>query len=666
MLYKRIPELKKQLLESHSPFLDDLNRIEEDFMRMSEFYAMGNIDPQLDSVYESLTKRFQKLEKDIEIYNSAHNSPFFQRMLSDTNGDYTLDLERINFELEEFNIDITMLDLETDEQVKEEKRKQIFTKHHEILKQLFAKLCLSPVLGSSHAETIKDIILCSTTSEIDAQVMVSALLISCLEVFDGYKADILYNVYKESENEVLKQKALVAFVLCTNNSDSAYDLKLRPLKPTLVANIQRQIFYMTDSPRVEQIMQNEIMPDVIKNSEFDFKNNQIIKKNQDKLDDILNPHKDEEMIEKMEETMKRMKHLQDQGSDLFFGGFKHIKQNPFFGTIMNWLCPFYLDHPQLPKIEDDTDNRIISKLIERTPFCESDKYSFMLSMNRALATIPKEMKDMIINGEAQLDIVGSDITRNSAYVRRTYLQDLFRFYQLCYYAKNLHNPFGQSNQQSVITSKFLHLEMPEYDECAISLCKTLRKLGMKQTLHEMLSQWQPITSKGKIYLAFCELEKNEPATAVSIFEEILADEPHNIQALFGLTKACFELTSSGSAAGNSHFRTHQTDALNSLLALYFKNEKDMSVQHTLIKAHLMAGETDKALKLGSELVAEDKAEAFVVALVGVSSLAQGDIKGGVKLLKKSGLDLTSVFKDARSFGFSLSRAQEDMILNILK
>lgn len=662
MLYNKIPKLKRLLQESHSPFLDDLNRIEEDFKRMSEFYAMGNIDPQLDSVYDNLTKRFHKLEKDIEIYNSAHNSPFFQRMLSDTNGDYTLDLERISFELEEFNIDITMLDLETDEQVKAEKSKQIYTKHHEFLKQLFAKLCLSPVLGSSHAETIKDIILCSTTSEIDAQVMVSALLISCLEVFDGYKADILYNVYKQSENEVLKQKALVAFVLCTNNSDSAYDLKLRPLKPAIVANIQRQIFYMSDSPRVEQIMQNEIMPDVIKNSEFDFKNNQIIRKNQDKLDDILNPHKDEEMIEKMEETMKRMKNLQDQGSDLFFGGFKHIKQNPFFSTIMNWLCPFYLDHPQLPKIEDDTDNRIISKLIEKTPFCESDKYSFMLSMNRALATIPKEMKDMIIKGEAQLDIVGGDITRNSAYVRRTYLQDLFRFYQLCYYAKNLHNPFDQTKQQIIVISKFLNLEMPEYDECAISLCKTLRKLGMKTTFHNMLNEWQPITNKGKVYHAFCDLEKGALVEAVNIFEEILEEEPHNIQALFGLTKACFEMK----AIGRKHFRSHQSDALNSLLALYFKNEKDMSVQHTLIKAHLMAGETEKALKLGSELVAEDKAESFVVALVGVNALSQGDVKSGVKLLKKSGLEITSIFKDARSFGISISRAQEDMIQNILR
>ncbi len=624
---------------------------------MSEFYAMGNLDPQLDSIYEKLSKRLCKLEKNNAIVGLTHTNPFYQRMLSDTAGNYVLDLEELRTTLEDLNIDITMLELESDENVKAEKRRQIFLNHHNLMKMVFAKICLSPVIESNYADEIKDIILSSTTSVIDAQLIVSALLISCLGVFDPCKADILYNVYSQTEDEILRQKALVAFVLSTSGADESYDLSERKLKPSLVANIQRQIFYMKDSPRVEAIMQNEIMPDVIKNSEFDFKNNKIIMKDKDKLNDILNPHHDEEMIEKMEDTMKRMKSMQDQGSDIFFSGFKHIKQHPFFSTTMNWLCPFYLDHPQLPQIENETDSNILKKLIVRTPFCESDKYSFMLSMNKALATIPDEMKQMIVQGEAQLDIVGGDITRNSAYIRRTYMQDLYRFFTLCYQAKSLYNPFEAKNTGGIVINSFLKSGIPEYDDQAVSLCKTLRKLGMKAELDAFLNRWHPKSNTGKIYQAFCLMEFGNTQSALKLFNSVLTDDAHNMQALFGLTKAAFSVF----ATQPEWFESHKENALNTLLALYFKNEKDMSVQHTLIKAHLMMRETAKALQLGEALVAEGKAENFVIALVGLNHVAQGDIVGGIKLLKKSGENLKKLFSLAEKFGLELPRSQQDLL-----
>lgn len=661
MIKDKISKLKQDMTASHSPFLDDLIRIEEDFQRMSEFYAMGNLDPQLDQIYEKLTKRIAKLEKNDAIVRLSHTNPFYQRMLADTAGDYTLDLEQLRTQLEDFNVDITMLDLEDDENVKAEKRRGIFRNHHETMKKVFAKVCLSPVIGGSFADEISEIILSSTTSIIDAQLIVSALLISCLGVFDPCKADILYNVYTQTEDETLRQKALVAFVLSASVADDSYDLSERKLKPSLVANIQRQIFYMKDSPRVEAIMKNEIMPDVIKNSEFDFKNNKIIKKDRDKLDDILNPHHDEEMIEKMEETMKRMKTMQDQGSDIFFSGFKHIKQNPFFNIAMNWLCPFYLDHPQLPRIDNETDNSILRKLIVRTPFCESDKYSFMLSMNQALATIPDDMKQMIIQGEAQLDIVGGDITRNSAYIRRTYMQDLYRFFTLCYQAKSLNNPFDAKSNGGIVIKSFLNSRIPEYDDQAVSLCKTLRKLGMKAELDAFLQIWNPTAPTGKIYKAFCLLEAGNTQSALTLFDGVLADDPHNMQALFGLTKAAFQVF----VTQPEWFSRHKENALNTLLALYFKNEKDMSVQHTLIKAHLMAGETAKALQLGEALVAEGKAESFVLSFVGLNHVLQGDIVGGIKLLRKSGENLTKVFNLAGKCGLEIPLSQQNLLQNIL-
>ena len=665
----------KRTAEKYSYPGDEVTQIEEDFQRMVDFFASGNYDPDKDKVYAKLCERADRLLDQVEMFGLRLSNPFFMQLDRDVKGNYTLDLEEMSNRLEDFAVDLTMLDLETDPNQLREKRRDIFSRHHNYRKQMFAQIALSPKFCDEDREAFESLILSSSIDTVDAQLMVTAIMLSCANQFDPQKAELLYNVYKKAEDDHLSQRALVSYLLSlSHNSIGDFDLNAHPLDPTLLSQIQRQVLYTIDSPRVEQIMQHDIMPDIIKNSEFDFQNNRIIQRKKDKLDDILNPHKDEEMIEKMEETMKKMKQLQEQGSDLFFGGFRHVKRHPFFNDLINWFCPFYFDHPQLPVIHNEDDKHIIKNLLSRTPFCDSDKYSFFISMNQAISTIPDNIKEMLKRGDAQLDIVGGgDVIHNAAFIRRTYLQDLFRFYKISDKATRVNNVIEHPQISHYITSG-----NPAYDETAISTLKTLRKFNLDGWTTRILQLWTPSAAEGKIFKAFqlisCESETsdafdtiepyvstNYSSLACEVFEEILAEDPHNIQALYGYTKVAF-----GDRLLTKDWMPHAESALKALLALYFKNESDKNVLLTLIKAFIMAGDNEKAEKYSREAMEKQVAEPFVFVFMALISYEQKDIKTALQLFKQSGLELKDIIAIARVISIDLTPAENELLCMILK
>lgn len=662
LLTHKIEEIRKLIVDSHSPFLDELSSIEEDFRRMAQFFEQGNIDPQLENIYGELLRRCDTLARNLRYYGLTQGNPFYQKTIQSIQGDYTLDLEELQNRLEDFTVDISMLELEAEEK-RAEKKKEIYARHHEYRTRMFAKVLLANGLSKDNANALQHIILSSSIDTVDAQLLIAALMLSCMNVFDERKAEILYNIYVKADAPMaLSQKAVVAFVLCIGVKPDTFDLSKYPIDPQLLATIQQQLLYTIDSPRVEKIMQSEIMPDVVKNSEFDFRNNRIVRRDRDKTDEIINPNKDEENMEKLEETMRKMKEMQEQGSDLFFSGFRYVKQHPFFNLVPNWFCPFYIDHPQLPEFTNPADRNIILSLIDKTPFCESDKYSFVVSMHKVIATIPENMKEMLRHGQAELGIVGGgNLMRNEAYIRRIFLQDVYRFFKLCHWAKFVYNPlFSEGN--GLVIKNFLNTGSGEYDITAISTCRTLRKLGFNEEYTDLLNAWSPQTDDGKIFKAFSLISlKTGVKVAIELLEEVLSKDNHNVQALFGMTKACFE-----SHLYKRHFQPYKKDALNSLLALHFNKEDDISVLHNLVKAYILNGDNEKAAKYSEMLIETGKAEAFVFIFLGLYNVSTGDIQGGIKHLiatKKRPEEI----EDCRLIAdIPLSKPQLDMIYYLMR
>jgi tetratricopeptide (TPR) repeat protein len=77
------------------------------------------------------------------------------------------------------------------------------------------------------------------------------------------------------------------------------------------------------------------------------------------------------------------------------------------------------------------DVKFLKGILDYGPFCNSDKYSFLLAFESVLNQIPENVREMLNRGEAMMvQKVDKDEMESPAYIRRIYLQDLFRFFRL--------------------------------------------------------------------------------------------------------------------------------------------------------------------------------------------------------------------------------------------
>ena len=88
-----------------------------------------------------------------------------------------------------------------------------------------------------------------------------------------------------------------------------------------------------------------------------------------------------------------MMDMQKKGSDIYFGGFSQMKRFPFFYDISNWFTPFFFEHPDIIHfVKRAKGNKFLEKMMRVGPFCDSDKYSFVIAFQQVMEQIPESMR----------------------------------------------------------------------------------------------------------------------------------------------------------------------------------------------------------------------------------------------------------------------------------
>ena len=157
----------------------------------------------------------------------------------------------------------------------------------------------------------------------------------------------------------------------------------------------------------------------------------------------------EELLNKsgITDKIKELSQLQEEGSDVFMSTFSHLKSFPFFSDIANWFLPFSLDH----SLVSDTlgsDISVVGDLIENAPYlCNSDKYSFLLSMG----SIPQSQRQLMLSqfeqqrqaiNDAGLSMSALTMPNQRQNMMNKYLQDLYRFFKLFRRKGEFMDPFA--------------------------------------------------------------------------------------------------------------------------------------------------------------------------------------------------------------------------------
>ena len=436
----------------HQVNSDRLHALQTDYQLMADYWKRGFKDPQLPALYQTLLQRMYVLCANISrrygIGHSSFRSSVYLRIHM-TARDWAL--QNIREELETFVSETALLELEP-EHKREGRRKELYQQHQHQMNVLFDYIFTSDNWTSGIATMMEDMLVSPTVDTNDQQLIVSAVMLSALEQFDMMRFQTMVHVYERATDERVRQRALVGWVLTIHSrlASSVYPEQITLVEKLIededcrqdLLELQKQIIFCINAEQDTRTIQKEIMPDLLKNQSFRMTRNGIEEAEEDPMEDILHPGEQERRLEQGEESFQRMMAMQKQGSDIYFGGFSQMKRFSFFNELSNWFVPFYVQHPAVSELIDKSGmNRFLRVMTEKGPFCNSDKYSFVFAFQQVVNRIPQNMRDMLEKGEATINELEVEELESVTYIRRIYLQDLYRFFRLFPQRAEFVNPF---------------------------------------------------------------------------------------------------------------------------------------------------------------------------------------------------------------------------------
>ena len=466
--------------------IERLQVLREEYDLMTGYWRKGMEDPQRQEQYQRLLQQVYLIFANLAVHRRMQASSFLSSLFQGTRQQQRdWSLTAIRQEMENFVSETAMLELEA-ENKREEKRRALYKDHQAQMNALFNYIVTSRMWTESVGKGFTDLLLSPTVDNIDQQLIVSAVMLSLMNQFDIVKFRLLTDVYRQSQDEHVRQRALVGWVF----SLDVMLCQVYPEQKVIIDNLlksekvcqeltelQMQLLLTLNAEKDNDIIRKEIMPDLMKNDAFQITRNGIEEVEDDPLEDVLHPDASERRMEQLESTMQRMIDMQKQGSDIYFGGFSQMKRYPFFYDMSNWLVPFYIHHPDIAQFVERMEfRRFVMSILDKGPFCNSDKYSFVIASMEVLGRLPASVQEMLKHNEASLGELELGENQTAAYLRRLYLMDLYRFFRLFPNRAALNNPFDDSKQQYTTlnffgSSLFFQSPLDRYKKSVVRMMK---------------------------------------------------------------------------------------------------------------------------------------------------------------------------------------------------
>jgi len=521
----------------------EVSEIEQTYGMMKDFMQKGVVDANRDALYQQLLQR---------LYACAANcqTKEIQQLCGFVSSDDGLSVDDVRRTLESYVQEQAMLSLSGSE----EQQKALEKQHFDDQERLFKQVLFSRSWKKNVGDGMATLILSPTISQIDALLLTSAVSVACINVFDVQKFACLVRVYRESTDEELRQRALVGWALASSDRFEIYNEWREQLQALCnekyvrrdLLELEMQRIYCANADADNEQIQREIIPQLLKNNNVKLNDFGMIEINEENNDDLLHPEAAEQAMEDLEETVQKMHDLQQSGVDIYFGGFSQMKRFPFFYSMVNWFYPFTPQHPMLEDVRRKLlDSKFLEILFERGPFCQSDKYSFALALGSVLDRIPENMREMLNSDETIGATVSEEEQKKPAYLRRIYLQDLYRFYRLNQHANAFRNPFvlNDLHRQGF---PFVYGGFPKEslrDE-ALQLGNFLLKHKKSSHLSLLVKHYaRPLAEEDRVGMLLLQsknaMNYQDPIAALPFLKKAYALEPENEQVLKDLARCSF-------------------------------------------------------------------------------------------------------------------------------
>lgn len=560
---KALRAMKETIAEDKLPgyIVARYEDVKNDYRLMQDAMMRGLRDDKIDEVYADIMRKVYGASLDVLIEEKVKRySSFAYARVSAQQTEAHPDAVRTV--LEAYVQDMAMMAFEP-ESTRKAKMEKLTADHHAYMKQLFNALLVAPMWNDRRAADFADLLLSPTIDRDDALLLVSAVMLATMNVNDPYKWDMLAEVYVRATDKVLKMRALVGWVLSLPYDPRGPRLfpfvqeRIKVMladKTTLkqMLDMQMQMLFCCNADADNEEIQRNIMPTLIKNTNLQMTRLGIVEKEDDPMKDIMDPNAAERDMEEMERKYRKMMDMQKQGSDIYFGGFSKMKTFPFFNDLCNWFAPFNAAHPALGAARERlAGSTFLNNLMENGPFCDSDKYSFALAIAQIMDRMPDNVKEMLNSDATFGPTVSKDEQEDPAYICRSYLQSLYRFFRLYRSKRDFLNPFIldelEDNDGNALFMSYKLLACPEMEENAVALCGFLLKRKMMRELMSMAICYKSSQNPRLVrFLALVPMTDGKWQEAYDLFAFVPEDQ-HTEESLRGMAHCCMSLKRFGEA-----------------------------------------------------------------------------------------------------------------------
>lgn len=438
---------------------DKIKQTEQNYAYMLRYLTNGMADPGRDEMYGNLVSEVYGLLDTLTEYIESVDSPTLYysairyRKLK-------RDLHSITQLIEDYKAAVDKLSLfsfvdDSANNAEKADRK----KAEQIQSDIFTRIWTSQALTHDDAKAIKDAIADDSLSQDMKQLMISAVTLGLLQIYDKRKLEILIQTYISLPNIKVTSAALVGMIL------ALWKYRSRPLNRTIADILAAakdmpswsedlkvaylELIRARDTERINRKMRDELIPKMERLRPDMIEKMKKSGINPEDVTSIQENPEWQEMLDKngVTDQLKELMEIQMEGGDVMMSTFAHLKQFPFFQTVSNWFLPFDSHHTSVVDTMRSLD--IVADMMENARFlCDSDKYSFVF----ALSSMPTQQKEMMVSQmsaqSANIYEAMSDIGANQGVDRRmavnSYLQNIYRFFKLFNKRNEFFDPFDRS------------------------------------------------------------------------------------------------------------------------------------------------------------------------------------------------------------------------------
>lgn len=566
--------------------------ISESYSLMCDFLLKGYKDDRRAELYSQLTRKLDRLVGDMLMFVKARWDMSVSSYLS-VACLQEIDLDDLKAKLEAFVSEQAVLSFEPDGR-REEKSRLLYDNHHKTLLSAFNRIVASRQWSCERSNDMVNLLLSPTVDAVDSLTIVSAIMLSSLFVGDAEKVMALARVYQGANDIRLRQRALVGWVFALEATDLSLYPEVTKFLDGLLANpevcedlmqLQMQVIYCMNAERDNETISKDVMPTIMTNQGIEWTKYGIREKEDCSMEDILHPDEADRKMEEMENSIRKMVDMQKRGADIYFGGFSKMKRFGFFYTLSNWFTPFYKQHPGLGALSSEMLNAGFMDTIFRSgPFCDSDKYSFALGVSSIYERLPENIREMLSNGSAAVEVMGTSAdtkTDSPVYVRRQYLQDLYRFFRINDCRSAFIDPFAEQGNHIFMNNQVYLQKLPVE---ARRVERFLVKHGRMDDVRDMLLHYYDSMNVEDIVLkAKLEMQNHHYDVAEKLYRKAIDICPDDMNIQKGYALASFHAGHYDVAAAQYEFISkkqpkHASYKLNLAIALINDDRAEEAVR----------------------------------------------------------------------------------------